>query len=144
MKTKFLIISIIALAVIVAILTNPKPEVHKEALKNKLYQYMHGPMTYDLNNARTRQEEVVQMFDILLGNTLLESVIDNLVTSDNYLIFSLTRLSLEGNSKIIGYGIFGNVYLDKNIDDLLNEAFSKTKTNGDSIKKRKRGRNSNK
>jgi hypothetical protein len=126
MKLSTLIISIIALVAIVAFLTNPKPERHKEVVKNKIYQYWQKIMLEDVSNARNRREEVAQELEILLGSTLVDKVIDNVVSSEDYLLFSTTKISFDGKSKTIGYGVFGNVYLDKELDEGLNEIINKT------------------
>ena len=126
MKTKYMIISIIVLAAIVAILTNPNPERHKEVVKNKFYQYLQKPLMEDVTNAKTRREEAVRSIEMLLGSTLIDRIIDNLVSSENYLLFSITNISFEGKSKTIGYGVFGNVYLAKELDEAMNETLNKT------------------
>jgi hypothetical protein len=137
MKTKYLILSIIAFATIVAILTNPTPERHKEVVKNKLHQFLLMPMVEGLDNARTRLEEDTQSLEILLGNTLLDNIIDNLVSTDNFLLFSTTKISLEGKSKTIGYGVFGNVFLAKELDEAMNEALNNVKI-GEGLNKKKK------
>jgi hypothetical protein len=46
---------------------------------------------------------------MLVGNTIYETIADNIVSSENYILFSLTQVSIAGESKIIVYGLFGNV-----------------------------------
>lgn len=128
MKTITLIISIIAVFAIIAFLTNPKPERHKEALRTKIYQYLQRPMLEGVSKARTRREEAAQELELLLGSALVDKIIDNVVSSENYLLFSTTMVSFDGNIKIIGYGVFGNVYLDKELDEGMNEIINKTKS----------------
>jgi hypothetical protein len=109
MKTKFIILLTISLLIICAIATNPSPERHKEAFKNKIYQYLHEPLSETLSNTKTIQDESIFTLEMLVGNTIYETLVDNLVSSENYILFSLTQISIAGESKIIGYGFLGNV-----------------------------------
>ncbi|MBK8442421.1 MAG: hypothetical protein IPL35_02955 [Sphingobacteriales bacterium] len=38
-------------------------------------------------------------------------MIDNSVSTDNYILFSTTKYSLEGETKVVGIGAFGNVFI---------------------------------
>lgn len=136
MNTKFLIISIIALVAIAAILTNPTPERHKEVVKNKIHQYLQKPMLEGLSNARTKQEEVTLTLELLLGNTMVDNIIDNLVSTENYLLFSRTQISYDGKIRTIGYGVFGNVFLAKELDEQMNEAINKIKSSEENLFKK--------
>lgn len=44
-------------------------------------------------------------------------LIENSISRDNYLVFSITMATWNGESKKIGYGCFGNVYISKGISD---------------------------
>ena len=125
MQTKHLIIAIIFLISLLAVLTNPTPERHKEAFKNKIYEYLQRPITEDLTKAKTRGEEMVLSAELLFGSKIIDMILDNLISSDNYLLFSTTKISFEGKSKIIGYGAFGNIFLseelDKNMEQFIKE-----------------------
>jgi hypothetical protein len=127
MKTKFLILLTISLLVICAIVTNPSPERHKEAFKNKIYQYLHESLSEKLSNTKTMQDESIFALEMLVGNTIYETLVDNVVSSENYILFSLTQVSIAGESKIIGYGLFGNVYLDKSLDKAFEQFLNENK-----------------
>lgn len=126
MNTKYIIISTIVLVAIVAIFTNPNPERHKEVVKNKIYQYLHKPMLEDVANSKNRREEMVLALEMLLGSTVIDKIIENAVNSENYLLFYTTKISFDGTRKTIGYGIFGNVYLAKELDEAMSEFIHKT------------------
>ena len=42
-----------------------------------------------------------------------------MVIKDNYIIFSLTKISAFGESKIVGYGILGNVYISDDLKKIM-------------------------
>ena len=60
----------------------------------------------------------LESLGMMLGTTLAEGLINNMVSRDNYLLFSLTKVTFDGESKIIGIGILGNVFLTGKVDDL--------------------------
>ena len=141
MKTKFLILLTISLLITCAIATNPSPERHKEAFKNKIYQYLHEPLSETLSNTKTIQDESIFALEMLVGNTIYETLVDNLVSSENYILFSLTQISIAGESKIIGYGLFGNVYLDKSLDKAFEQFLNENKQLKDKGKQKQKRTN---
>lgn len=114
MKKNYVIAASIVLILLIAAITNPNPERHKEAVKSKFTAYL----------AKTTENDSSGMgaFGSMLGNAFAQQIIDNLVTSDNYVLFSLTKVTADGKSNVIGYGLFGNVFLSGKID----EAFERT------------------
>lgn len=99
MKGKILLIIIILL--ILAALTNPDASKHREAVKEEVRDQI----------LTTTEENILTS---VLGGFMIDQVMDQLVTVDNYLFFSLTRLNISGEHKLIGIGLFGNVLV--NID----------------------------
>ena len=55
----------------------------------------------------------------MLGKSMINMIIDNAVTSSNYILFSTTEVTWEGNTKTVGIGILGNVFLSPEIDKAL-------------------------
>lgn len=62
---------------------------------------------------------------MMMGRTLIDPLIDNLITSDDFIFFSLTKITWEGEQKTIGIGIFGNVYINPEIEEKLNDGLLK-------------------
>lgn len=133
MKAKWVVSLIMALVTVVALFTNPTPERHKEAVKNKIHQYLKNQMIEDYSNSENSYSSVAHAFELLIENTIVDNLLDNFVGSDNYLIFSITKINVEDKSKAIGYGVFGNVILFKELDETLKEAvenFEKSEKSG--------------
>jgi hypothetical protein len=91
----------------IASIFNPSDAEHinrvKGAIKGIYYQ----------NNPKTMDDMFLQSLkSISRVNTLsfFDGYIDEVVYRDNYFIFSLTRVK-DKDSNIIGYGLFGKVYL---------------------------------
>lgn len=108
-----------------ALFTNPQPERHKEAVKNKLSAFMQQSMKESLTQTDNEWEQAGQALGMMLGGALVDRIVEELITSDNYLLFSTTRMHWDGESKVIGIGIFGNVFLSKDIDHALDQGLLK-------------------
>jgi hypothetical protein len=125
MKKNYLVLAIVGVVVLVAILTNPNQDRHKEVIKNKLNSYMQKSMKESLTKTDNEWEQAGQALGMMLVGTLVDRIIDNLVSTDNYVLFSTTKISLEGETKIIGIGAFGNVFITNKLDEAMNEGLLK-------------------
>ena len=98
---------LIGLGIIIAILgiTNPSAEDHKQAVTKVIV----SDMKIEL------QGNPFAAFGVLLATKM----IDGMVNRDNYIIFSLTKVSAFGESKIVGYGVLGNVYISDDLKEKM-------------------------
>lgn len=121
MKTKhYLIIGLCLFAVITA-LTNPGTEKHKEEVKLK----MNALFEKEIDKENITQNDELSKAGEIMGNTLAKSMInmmvDNMVSSSNYILFSTTNVTVEGKTKTIGIGLLGNIFLSGKIDEALKQ-----------------------
>lgn len=123
MKNVSLIV-IVAIVVILAVLTNPKQDQHKEVLKTKLNVFIQKAMKNSLTETDNEWEQVGQSLGLMIGGALINTMIDNMVSSDNYVLFSTTKIHVEGETRVIGIGAFGNIFFFKDIDALLNRTMN--------------------
>lgn len=72
-------------------------------------------------------EQAGQALGLMLGGAIIDQVINNFVSADNYVLFSTTKITWDGKTKIVGIGVFGNVYLTRQLDDALNEGLLQSK-----------------
>jgi hypothetical protein len=119
MKKSIVVLIIIGIVVIIAAATNPNKSRHKEVLESKIKTYMQKSMKGENN-------EFALLLGSLLGNAVVSIAIDKFVSTDNYILFSTTKLTWQGETKVIGFGAFGNVFISEklneiNLDDILNE-----------------------
>lgn len=99
----------IALFVLIAFLSNPKLEDHRATLRIKLTGLVEKHLSENTDN----------IISYGLGKYFMDAIIDGglkNVSSDNYLLFSLTKFNFASESKIIGLGVFGQVYLFEKAD----------------------------
>lgn len=121
MKRNYTVLIAIGLILLVAVLTNPNQDRHKEVLRAKFNSYMQKSMSERHTESGNEWEQAGQALGMMLGGALIDGIISNLVTTDNYVIFSTTKMTWKGESKVIGVGVFGNVFLTNKIDKALNE-----------------------
>lgn len=117
MKKLHIILAIVAVILIIAALTNPHTQRHKEAVKEKLTAYMEEKMKGSSGLDGLFGKGNAGLGGIF-GKALIASAVDNIVSSDNYLFFSLTKVKFDERSKVVGMGVFGNIILFGNVDDL--------------------------
>ncbi|WP_017495592.1 DUF4359 domain-containing protein [Flavobacterium sp. WG21] len=117
MKKLNIILIAFATIILVAVLTNPSSEEHKQAVKSVINQVVQNSISGNGSN--------MEKLGILLGSSLAEKLIENSVTRDNYILFSITTITWQGKSKSIGYGLFGNVFLSEKV----NKAFDNNEIN---------------
>ena len=121
MKKNYAGLFALGLMLFVAVITNPNQDRHKEVIKAKFNSYMQKSMSEGLSKTDNKWGEAGQALGMMLGGAIIDGLISNLVTTDNYVIFSTTKISWKGKSKVIGVGVFGNVFLSGKLDEVLNE-----------------------
>lgn len=111
----------IGLILLVAILTNPNQDRHKEVIRAKFISFIQKSMSEALSETNNEWEQAGQALGVMLGGAMIDGIISNIVTTDNYVIFSTIKISWGGESKVIGVGAFGNVFLTGKLDEALDE-----------------------
>ncbi|MBP1631020.1 MAG: hypothetical protein H6Q15_1913 [Bacteroidetes bacterium] len=108
MKRKNIVITIVLVIVLIAIFTNPSIEDHKEAVKIKF--------NANLQKKLNLEDGIVQAFSMMIGGVVLDGFVDNMVSSENYILFSITKITWDKDVKVVGIGAFGNVFISNKID----------------------------
>ncbi|WP_269235731.1 DUF4359 domain-containing protein [Flavobacterium flavigenum] len=112
MKKSNKIVIIFAIILLIAVFTNPSNEEHKQAVKSVINQVV--------QNSISENESDMERLGVLFGSSLAEKIIENSVMRDNYILFSITKITWKGESKSIGYGLFGNVFLSEKVKNAFN------------------------
>jgi hypothetical protein len=121
MKNKHIILIITGVLLIIGALTNPTQDRHKEAVKNKLNVIMQKSIKDSMKNSDSGAEQIGSALGLMLGGAILDRMIESTISSDNYVLFSTTKATWEGKAKIIGVGVFGNVFISDEIDKALKD-----------------------
>lgn len=109
MKKNYVILAFLLLIIIVAAVTNPNETIHKETVKGKLAAYLNSKVG-----------ETGGGLGQVFATAMIQRTVDTIVSRDNYLLFSLTKLKWQGDEKVIGIGLFGNVLTFGKINELAN------------------------
>ena len=126
-NNSWVVLSIFAFIGICAVMTNPNSERHKEVIKNKLYSLMQESIKEKTKESNNKWESLGQGLGMLFGKPIIDNVVENLISTDNYVFFSTTKINWEGDTRIIGIGAFGNVFLTSKLDDAINDGLLKNK-----------------
>ena len=127
MKKQNIIFISIAIIVLIAVFTNPNVQAHREALKMMFNQSLLKQQETNGNEDINITENNESKLGAILGNVFIDEIIKNIVTTDNYILFSITKLSFEGENRIIGYGLFGNVFISSEFNKVLKNDFENNK-----------------
>jgi hypothetical protein len=84
--------------------TNPSIEDHKEGVKK-----MYKEKLVDLN--KDKRDDLATQIGTGIGMLIGDGFIDKIVSRDNFLLFSLTKVSVGDKTKNIGVGILGQVFI---------------------------------
>jgi len=100
---------LVSLLVLITFLSNPKKDDHKDALKIKLTGIVEEILAEKSDN----------IFQFGFGRIIVDEIIDKTlksVSTDNYIFFSLTKYNYASDSKVIGFGFLGKVYISNSIN----------------------------
>ena len=122
MKKINLTIGIIISVFLIAFLTNPGPEKHQEKLKVKLTDYLQKASEENMSESDDMMEKAGTSLGLMFGELIIEEITQEMVTIDNYVFFSTTKVILPDESKTIGFGILGNVFISSKLDELFKKA----------------------
>lgn len=98
------------------IVSCPKKEAHSEAIMEKVNLLIDQEINEEIND---EDYKPVAIFASSLVSGLSNLVIDSRLTVDNYLLFSIGKVTFDGEEKIVSLGILNQVFTD--INDNLKE-----------------------
>ncbi len=117
--SKSLLTLILSLFVaLVLILTNPKEEEHKSAVKTKFHALL-TKMIKDRSPESGLGSDLGAGLGALVGSYAVDRLVDTGISRTNLLLFSLTRMQSEKETKTIGVGVLGSVYLTSKFDEIV-------------------------
>ena len=111
--------------------TKKKQKKHIEetsvALKETMYKLGAKNISNSLKGNENTGENMWEGIGLLFGEGIIEEIAPKLVGRKNFMFFSLTKLSLDGDDHIIGIGILGNVIILADFEKELKKALKQTK-----------------
>ncbi len=121
MKNSHIFYLVLGLILLTAVLTNPDQDRHKEVLKAKFNSIIQHHISEGPSETNDEWLQLGHAFEMVLVGGLLDRLLSNMMTIDNYVIFSTTKIFWGGESKVIGIGAFGNVFLTRETIEILEE-----------------------
>lgn len=100
----------LGIVIILAAITNPQKEDHIGAVK-QLYSNSVNKEIVKGFDSKNKWEAAGTAIGYTLGMNLIDKIAESIITSRSFIIFSLTEVSFNGQSRIIGLGAFGNVWI---------------------------------
>jgi hypothetical protein len=104
MKTAHWVIIIIGFVLLALMATNPSIEDHRESVK-EIYKKKLSEMN------KGEEGDLGRQIGTGLASLIGDGLIDNIVSRENYLLFSVTMATFGSQSKKIGFGILGKVFV---------------------------------
>lgn len=119
---KLVSLILLGFILLIAVISNPEEQQHQTFLKQELKHYFEEKMQSD-STEQNALGDLILGFGKLLGGSVIEMVVKQKVSADNYVFFSLTKMRHDGEDHIIGLGIFGNNILFKDVEEVLEEGW---------------------
>jgi hypothetical protein len=104
MKKQQVVLVIIGFFLLTLMATNPSIEDHREGVKK-----MYKKKLNELNNEK--QNDLGSQIGTGIASLIGDRFIDKIVSRENYLLFSVTKATFGSQTKKIGFGVLGNVYV---------------------------------
>ena len=112
-KIVLFLIVLLGLAVI-GYLTNPTEAMHREAAQEMLEKISENILSdYGID------PRILSTLGADFQGKLVEELITNHISRDNYYVFSLTKVHWEGLNQVIGLGFLNKVYISNQVDDII-------------------------
>jgi len=112
----------------VLILTNPDRPKHAMAVKEILTKEFNKAMAEELRKSKNNYQATSAGIGLLLGSSLIDKVIDGYIDSENFYLFSLTKINVDGDNKTIGLGILGKVFISDKLKENTSKLFNHRRT----------------
>ena len=97
-KRKYIYLFFGVAFIFILIITNPSELNHRDKVKFKINQLLQ-------NNVGNNPLKAI---GIIVGGLVTDKFVNSSVTSKNFVLFSLTQFSWNGDTKTIGFGMMGS------------------------------------
>jgi capsule polysaccharide export protein KpsE/RkpR len=105
---KYLWLIITFFILIIAVFTNPEKDIFLDKISSEIYS--------DYEPVSDSEYAGIEM----LGMSFAGRILDNMITVDNYILFSIAKVNFMGEKKAVAFGFFGQVILTGDAEDSFN------------------------
>ncbi len=124
MKKSKILLFVLGGLILIAVLTNPDQDRHKEVLKYKINNSVQKSMNETSGELDDNWAVVFKGLGTMIDGFLIDTFLNNFISIDNYVLFSTTKINWAGESEIIGIGAFGNVFPIGKLDEALKKEYT--------------------
>jgi hypothetical protein len=117
-NTNLLKYLLIAGVLVLLFASNPNVEAHRDAVSQKVKKIMQRAVA-DTTNIDGDFAKAGAQLGAMLGGALAGKIVDEVVDRKNFVFFSLTTITFNGEEKVIGLGILGNVFLSSKVEQAI-------------------------
>lgn len=93
-----------------AVFTNPSKEKINDKLTLKAKEILKNQLDY-------KHKDAVDFGMMLFGDQVVKEFVNNYTHTDNYYLFSLTKINWNSEEVVIGGGAFGQVWISDKINE---------------------------
>ncbi|MEJ1239284.1 hypothetical protein WBG78_14200 [Chryseolinea sp. T2] len=111
MKTP--ILSIVVLFILAG-LTNPTRDQHITEVRGVIVSNVLAKSVSHPTSQR-QNETPASVFGLTLGTVAIKEMVDTFVSVDDYVFLSLTRITHNDQSRVVGVGVFGKVWVSEDL-----------------------------
>lgn len=112
----------LVLIALVAIMTCPSREMHKEEVHRLMNSLLQKEILADGDEEQSSGEFLASQFLSALGNGFVGLALVNHLEVENYFVFSVGKIRSDGETYAISYGVFNHIFLmEKQLTERLNQ-----------------------
>jgi len=120
MKKNHIKIAVFVVVALILMATNPSHEAHADKMKMELKSIMSSAMAKE-SGSNDGWEQAGAMLGMALGGGIIDMMVDNMLKTQSFLVFSLTQIEFDGETKTVGFGLLGNVFISSEVKKTLAE-----------------------
>jgi hypothetical protein len=105
------------------LITNPNEASHETKAKAAIHKALKTDSTYATMALEGTTKGIARADQYKKGWEMMDKIIDDVITTDNYYLFSATKAKTEGKpNETIGYGVLGMVHILPSAIEMMNQA----------------------
>lgn len=106
------------IVMVVLFTSNPSLQDHQSAVSAKVGQVLRSEVSSS-GSETSNLEKIGIEFGVMLGSSLLDNMVKEVIKRKDYFFFSLTSFEYNGENRIIGIGVLGNVFISNDVEQEL-------------------------
>ena len=115
---KFLSLVIVIAVVLVAAITCPDKQAHKDAVMEEMNGAINSAISDKVGKLDSGLGSSLSKITSKVTSKVLGAAFDTAITVDNYFVFSVGKIDIDDKPKTVSIGAFGHVFTTFDANDL--------------------------